>query len=128
MSNVFRRNRKGTDEEIVRLNSLGLSLSTIGKELHCHPTSVTLRLQSLGIPPADTRRAFMEYIFNNMPQGYRDSIANILAGDDPLHPRSICDHIRDLLMKDVEDRQAALPSPQPEPEPQAKELESTHAA
>ena len=62
MSTVLRRNRKGSDRDITRLNSLGFSLSKIGERLSCHPTSITLRLKSLKIAPADTRRAFMEDI------------------------------------------------------------------
>lgn len=63
MSDVKRANRKATDADIIRLNSVGLSLGTVARALDCHPTSVTLRLRQLKIPPADTRRSFMEDIF-----------------------------------------------------------------
>ena len=64
MSDVYRANRKSTDAEIIGLNSAGLSLATIASKLDCHPTTITLRLKSLKIDPADTRRAFMEDIYN----------------------------------------------------------------
>lgn len=63
MSTVNRANRKASDADIVMLNSVGLSLGRIGKILGIHPTTVTQRLDSLGIPPANTRRTFMEEIF-----------------------------------------------------------------
>lgn len=66
MSSVFRPNRKANDEDIIRLNSVGLSLATIGEMLDCHPTTITLRLKALNIMPADTRRAFMESIYLGM--------------------------------------------------------------
>lgn len=66
MSSVYRANRKATDAEIIRLNSIGLSLATIADEIGCHPSTVTLRLKSLGIPPADTRRTFMEDVLLGM--------------------------------------------------------------
>lgn len=62
MSKSNRTNRKAEDEDIIRLNSLSLSLRTIGAALGIHPTSVAQRLKSLGVEPADTRRSFMESI------------------------------------------------------------------
>jgi hypothetical protein len=67
MSSVLRTNRKASDEDIIKLNSVGLSLNTIANELGCHPTTVTLRLKALGVEPADTRRSFMEDIYNSLP-------------------------------------------------------------
>lgn len=66
MSSVHRVNRKATDEDIIKLNSVGLSLNTIAEQLDVHPTTVTLRLKALNVDPADTRRAFMEDIYNSM--------------------------------------------------------------
>lgn len=108
MSTVFRRNRKGSDRDITRLNSLGLSLSTIGEKLGCHPTSVTLRLKSLKIPPADTRRSFMEEIFDKLPNDYQDRIADLLEERQQF---SIKDYIRELIETDMERRSHNQPSP-----------------
>lgn len=108
MSTVLRRNRKGSDRDITRLNSIGLSLAAIGLKLKCHPTSVTLRLKSLNIPPADTRRAFMEEIFDKMPPEYPEEIADLLEGRQPF---SIKDYIRELIVSDIERRRHNQPDP-----------------
>ena len=92
MSNVFRANRKATDGDIIRLNSVGLSLATIAGALQIHPTTVTLRLKSLGVPPADTRRAFMEDIFLQLDTDQREWLA------DKLSPTvSVKDYIKQLI-------------------------------
>ena len=79
MSNVFRANRKATDADIIRLNSVGLSLATIANALQVHPTTVTLRLKSLGIPPADTRRSFMEDVFLQLHPQEQEWLADQLS-------------------------------------------------
>lgn len=76
MSTVYRANRKSTDADIIRLNSVGLSLTTIARALDCHPTTVTLRLRSLKIPPADTRRSFMEDIFLSLTLEQQEWLAD----------------------------------------------------
>ena len=50
------------DLDIIRMNSVGLSQSTIASALGCHPTTVTQRLKFNNVEPADTRRGFMEAI------------------------------------------------------------------
>lgn len=52
--------RKATDEQIISLNALGLSLRTIGEMLQVHHTTAQKRLTELSIPLADTRRSFMD--------------------------------------------------------------------
>ena len=94
MSTANRPNRKASDADIIRLNSVGLSLSTIGSELGCHPTTITLRLKQLNIEPADTRRAFMETIYKSLPPAQQDWLAAQLG------PRtSIQDFIHNLLVE-----------------------------
>jgi len=101
MSQVFRPNRKATDADIIRLNSLGLSLSTIGKRLGCHPTTVTLRLDQLGVKPADTRRAFMESILEDLSPNQVDWIAGQLGPHT-----SIKDYVKNLLVREFVDARA----------------------
>ena len=79
MSSVYRANRKAEDAEIIRLNSIGLSLATIANELNCHPSTVTLRLKSLGIPPADTRRTFMEDVLLGMTYEQKLWLIDVMA-------------------------------------------------
>ena len=93
MSNVYRANRKATDADIIRMNSVGLSLATIGHVLDCHPTTITLRLRSLGIKPADTRRSFMEDIFLQLTDDQKEWLADQVA------TVSIKDYIKQLIIE-----------------------------
>jgi hypothetical protein len=95
MSPANRPNRKASDEQIIRKNSVGLSLGRIGKELGCHPTTITLRLNSLNIPPADTRRTFMESVWDSLSTDQQEWLA------DQLGPHtSIKDLIKNLIVKE----------------------------
>lgn len=94
MSAANRPNRKASDTDIIRLNSIGLSLSTVAKQLGVHPTTVTLRLKQLNIEPADTRRAFMEDIVTTMTVSQLEWLA------DQLGPHlSIKDFVRNALVE-----------------------------
>ena len=88
--------QKVSDADIVKWNSLGFSLGTIGTKLQCHPTTVTIRLKSLNIEPADTRRAFMEDVLRNFSEAQLDKLAAKLGPN-----LSIKDDIRNLLAKDL---------------------------
>lgn len=78
MSQVYRVNRKATDADVIRLNSVGLSLATVAKVIGCHPTTVTLRLKRLGVEPADTRRTFMEDVFLRLTPDQQEWLADEL--------------------------------------------------
>lgn len=92
MSKVCRPNRKVTDEDVIRLNSVGLSLATIGQLVDCNPATISLRLRSLGVAPADTRRSFMEDVFVGLNEEQREWLA------DQLGPHiSIKDYVRNLI-------------------------------
>lgn len=93
MSQVHRHNRKATDEDIIRLNGVGFSLTTIGRLLGVHPTTITLRLKSLGIEPADTRRAFMEDIFMGLSLPQQQWLISQMGPD-----ASIKDFVTSLLV------------------------------
>lgn len=95
MSGVYRPNRKAEDQDIIDLNSVGLSLSSIAKLLDCHPTTVTLRLKALGISPSDTRRTFMEDIFVSLPPKQQKWLTKQLGPHV-----SIKDYVRNLLVKE----------------------------
>ena len=99
MANVYRANRKATDEDIIRMNSVGLSLATIARALNCHPTTVTLRLKSLRVQPADTRRSFMEDIFLELTLDQQEWLA------DQLNPYlSIKDFVKKLIQNEYQHR------------------------
>lgn len=65
MSNVNKEDRAdGT--EIRKLNNLGMGLKAIGRRVGCHPSTVKIKLQEMGIEPVDTRRNFMEDVYNSL--------------------------------------------------------------
>lgn len=85
--------RKCSDEDVVKLNSVGLSLSTIGKELGVHGTTVKNRLDTLGIDPADTRRSFMEDIWRSLTKDQKEWLM------DEVGPNiNIKDYVKNLLV------------------------------
>ena len=96
MTAANRTNRKITDQETVKLNSLGLSLSGIAKRYDCHPTAISTRLKTLNIAPADTRRSFMDKIVNNLTPAQEDLLASKLG---PGH--SIQDYVNNLILRDL---------------------------
>lgn len=99
MSKVYRVNRKATDEDIIRMNAVGLSLATIAKTLGVHPTTVTLRLRSLNIEPADTRRTFMENVLRPLPTHVADWLS------EQVGPKyEIRSYIRDLILEAYNNR------------------------
>lgn len=106
MATANRPNRKAPNEEIIRLNALGLSLATIAERYNCHPTSITLRLKSLGIRPADTRRGFMEDVWMKLPQSYQDSVSEVLVSGG----YSIKEYVQKLISDDVLRRSHNQPS------------------
>lgn len=93
MTTANRPNRKASDADIIKYNSVGLSLSTIATMLGCHPTTITLRLTALGIKPADTRRTFMEDIYSGLTTEQQTWLAEQLGPH-----RSIKDHLKNLLV------------------------------
>lgn len=99
MSKVFRSNRKATDEDIIRMNAVGLSLATIAKTLGVHPTTVTLRLRSLNIEPADTRRTFMENALRPLPTHVADWLSEQVG---PAY--EIRSYVRDLILEAYNNR------------------------
>lgn len=88
-------NRKVDDLDVIRLNSLGLSLMTIAKQLNVHHTTVTHRLKTLNIQPADTRRSFMEDVVSQLTPRQQDWLVDQLGPN-----RSIKNYVRDLIVKE----------------------------
>ncbi|MEQ1950900.1 hypothetical protein [Mesorhizobium sp. CN2-181] len=92
--------RKADDATIVKLNNVGLSLQGIADRQGVHLTTITNRLRVLGIAPADTRRAFMEDVFESLTAQQQDWLIDQLA---PGH--SVKEFIRALLIKEFMSRQ-----------------------
>lgn len=99
--------RKANDLDIIGLNSVGLSLSRISRDLGVHHTTVTHRLKTLNIPPADTRRAFMEDIFDSLSLQQQEWLQSQLGSG-----YSIKDMVKSLIVKEyvsqVQKHQGAL--------------------
>ena len=79
---------------LIELNSVGISLGGIAKRLNCHHTTVTSRLTALGVPLADTRRAFMEDIYESLTEKQQKWLIDQLG---PNH--SVKDYIKSLILK-----------------------------
>jgi hypothetical protein len=79
VKNLRINRRKATDEEIVSLNSLGLSLRAIAKIVDLHYTTVAKRLTDLGVPLADTRRSFMDNVVDRLTIDERQWIIDRLG-------------------------------------------------
>lgn len=87
--------RKALDATLLALNSLGLSLSTIAKKTGFHSSTVTQRINKLGAEPADTRRAFMEDIYNGLTEDQRDWLIGAVAPHT-----NIKNYMRHLLVRE----------------------------
>ena len=81
------------DEQIVRLNAVGLSLSTISNILNCHPSTVTNRLKAMEIPALDSRRSFMEDILLAMDEDEQAWIVQLMEDNQT----NIKEYITQLL-------------------------------
>lgn len=87
--------KKASDQEIIGLNSVGLSLGTIASRLSIHHTTVTARLKTLGIQPADTRHAFMESIFDSLTLDQKVWLIEELSNG-----RAVKDFVRGLIISE----------------------------
>jgi len=123
MAEVYRANRKAHDADILRMNSVGLSLATIAATLDCHPTTITLRLKSLGVEPADTRRSFMEDVFSELEPAEREWLADQLSPEYPIKA-----YIRDLLRDEFRLRAGQSPRTVGAPVPDAAIPEALQTA
>lgn len=87
--------KKVNDNAVIALNSVGISLAGIAKRLNCHHTTVTSRLNALSVPPADTRRSFMEDIYDSLSPRQQEWLTNQLG---PSH--SVKDFVKSLIIKE----------------------------
>lgn len=65
------------------------------QRLYCHHTTVTARLGALGVPLADTRRSFMEDIYDSLPPKQQEWLISQLG---PSH--SVKDFVKSLIIKE----------------------------
>ena len=74
---------------------MGISLATIASIIGCHPATISLRLKQLNIPPADTRRAFMEDIIVTLSDDQQEWLVNQLGPHI-----SVKDFVRNLIVEE----------------------------
>lgn len=91
--------RKADDDRILALNSIGMSLNGIGDRLGVHHTTVRYRLKVLGVEPADTRRSFMEDVYQSLSPEQQEWLISRLGPG-----YSIKDFVRALLVRDYAHR------------------------
>jgi predicted transcriptional regulator len=89
-----RRNRKISDDQVIRLNNLGMSLTTIAEILGCHPTAITARLKRLNISATDTRRAFMEQVYSDLTEAEQNWVAEQIGLES-----NVREFIKSLIVK-----------------------------
>lgn len=80
----FGSRTKANDQDIIVLNALGLSLSTIAATLKIVPTTVSSRLRANGIEPAPSRKAFMEEIITSLTAPQRQWLASKVNTQYPI--------------------------------------------
>jgi hypothetical protein len=95
MDLIMAYTRKADDLKIVELNNVGLSLNGIAQRLDVHPTTITHRLRSLGVSPIDTRRAFMEDVYEALSPAQQEWLVGQLAPG-----YSIKDFLRSILINE----------------------------
>jgi len=97
--------RKADDAQIIELNNIGLSLSGIAERVGVHHTTVSGRLKALGITPADTRRAFMEDVYEALSPAQQTWLTNQLGPG-----YSVKDFIKALLIQAFLNRKPTDPA------------------
>lgn len=98
-----------SDRDIIRYNSVGLPMTTIGQLLGCTQSYISIRMRSMELRPFDTRRSFMEEIFFSLTPTQQEWLMDQLG-----HKGTIKEYVKNLLV------QAYFAQPaQPEASPKA---------
>lgn len=80
-SSNYQKELQDRDNTIIRLNNIGLGLTTIAQILGCHPSTITHRLKKLGIEAMDTRRAFMEDVITQLTEDQQQWLLETLDAE-----------------------------------------------
>lgn len=84
--------KKAPTKGVIQDNAMGMSLSAIAFKYDVTPTSIAQRLRQLGIQPADTRRAFMDFVLSRLsPETF--AWVRLQVGPDY--------HIKDLIVEAI---------------------------
>lgn len=114
MANV-KKSERVQDTDIKRLNHVGLGLKAIADKLGCHAATVTTRLKALGVKPIDTRRSFLEQVFEGLTPDEQDWLSHNLYNADI----SIREFVVQLIKEAFSSAPAVAP-PTPAPMPELK--------
>ena len=63
---------------------MGMSLGAIAYKYDVATSSIAQRLRQLGIPPADTRRAFMDFVLSNLTPEIFAWVRSTVSPDYPI--------------------------------------------
>ena len=87
-------NQKASDEEIVTLNNMGMSVTGIAEYFGMHPTSVSARLKRMNIPVVNPRHAFMDGLLRTLTESELLWLSEQVSVKYPINA-----FIRDLIVK-----------------------------
>lgn len=122
-------NRKREDRvqnvDIKRLNHMGLGLKAIADHLGCHPATITLRLKAMNIDPTDTRRSFMEQVFNGLDRDQQDWLSHNLYNAGINVKEFVLTLVREAYEARAQETIAAVPAPMPKLEGGSEDEELT---
>lgn len=76
--------RKAPTQEVLLDNAMGMSLGAIAYKYDVAPSSIAQRLRQLGIAPADTRRAFMDFVLSSLSPEIFAWVRTQVSADYPI--------------------------------------------
>jgi hypothetical protein len=76
--------RKAPTKEVLLDNAMGMSLGAIAYKYDVAPSSIAQRLRQLDIPPADTRRAFMDFVLSSLSPEIFAWVRTQVSADYPI--------------------------------------------
>jgi len=103
-------NRKASDEDIIMLNNMGLSVTGIARMFNMHPTSVSARLKRLNIPVVNPRHAFMDGLLQSLSEPELAWLSSKVSQKVPIQM-----FIRDLITAQYKKEMSSNGNSQPNP-------------
>jgi hypothetical protein len=117
MANVKKKDRV-QDADIRRLNHLGFGLKAIAEHLGCHPATIKQRLQAMNTETTDTRRSFMEQVFNRLTPDQQEWLSHNLYNTG----LNVKDFIVGLIQEAYDETASRISTSAPTPTPTAATL------
>lgn len=76
--------KKAPTQEVLLDNAMGMSLTTIAYKYDVAPSSIAQRLRQLEVAPADTRRAFMDFVLSSLSPEIFAWVRTQVSADYPI--------------------------------------------